>query len=225
LPVAQVVLQRLHSRAVVGTRWFAVLGSVLPRILKPLPRDESGDAGAESATRNIFVPIFDASQHLITLLSYLALLLTFGAVFPPLAVCFTVSMAAMVLFTKLKVGRFLVNAREAHMPGQVAIVEQECAGVGEPGTLVRAVSMIAVSAGVFYTLFLFDTLGDQRGLSGAYWVLIITPLVIPFFVLGTVLFRLRLRANSSGASEPEELELSSLPPAAVPQVQESPMHA
>jgi hypothetical protein len=130
-------------------------------------------------TRNIFVPIFDASQHLITLMTYLSLLLTYGAVFPPLAVCFTVTTAATVLFTKLKVGRFLVNAREANLPGQVAIVEQECAGVGEPGILLRAVSMIAVSAGVFYTLFLFDTLGDERGLSGAFWVLIVMPLLPP----------------------------------------------
>jgi hypothetical protein len=193
LPVAQVVLQRLHSRAAVGTRWFAVLDVALPRILKPL---SSGDV-----VRKVFVPIFDASQHMITLLSYLALLLTFGAVFPPLAMCFTVTMMCIVLFSKLKVGRFLVNAREANQPGQVAIVEQECAGVGEPGILVRAVSMIAVSAGVFFTLFLFDTLGDQRGLSGAYWVLIVTPITASAVALVTLYWR-----DGTTASSDEEVE-------------------
>jgi hypothetical protein len=177
LPAAQVVLQRLHSRSVVGTHWFAVLDTVLPRILKPL--SQNNNIHVMSSTGNVFAPILDARQHLITLKTYLALLMTYGAVFPPLAVCFLITMAAMVLFTKLKVGRFLVNAREANLPGQVAIVEQECAGVGEPGILLRAVCMIAVSAGVFYTLFLFDTLGDQRGLSGAYWVLIVMPLLPP----------------------------------------------
>jgi Leucine-rich repeat (LRR) protein len=184
LPVAQVVLQRLHSRAYVGTRWFAVLDTVLPRILKPLQSAITREGDVVTVLRSVYAPVFDASQHLITLLSYLALLLTFGGMFPPLAVCFAITMMCMVLFTKLKVGRFLVNARETNQPGQVAIVEQECAGVGEPGILLRAVSMIAVSAGVFYTLFLFDTLGDQRGLSGAYWVLIVTPLMAP---LGLVL--------------------------------------
>jgi hypothetical protein len=29
----------------------------------------------------------------------------------------------------------------------------------------------------FYTLFLFDTLGDAVGFEGAYWVLIVVPLL------------------------------------------------
>jgi hypothetical protein len=172
------------------------------------------------AVRNVFAPVFDASQHLITLLTYSALTLTFGAVFPPLAVCFAVTIVCMVSFTRLKVGRFLVNAREANQPGQVAIVEQECAGVGEPAILVRAVSMIAVSAGVFYTLFLFDTLGDRWGLSRAYWVLIVTPLLAPF-VLCVAHYALRRRTDGPSlpplmpsdahrASRDTEVELSGM---------------
>jgi hypothetical protein len=30
---------------------------------------------------------------------------------------------------------------------------------------------------VFYTLFLFDTLGDEVGFAGAFWVLIAVPLL------------------------------------------------
>jgi hypothetical protein len=208
LPVAQVVLQRLHVRTAAGTRWFTVLDMVLPRVLKPLTITNQRD----TMIRNVYVPIFDASQHLITLLTYSALLLTYGAVFPPLGMCFVVTMAVLVVFTRLKVGRFLVNAREASQPGQVAIVEQECAGVGEPGILVRAVSMIAVSAGVFYTLFLFDTLGDRWGLQYAYWVLIVTPLLAPSALLA--LYYAKARANPGskpsdvGVVRQSELELS-----------------
>ena len=36
--------------------------------------------------------------------------------------------------------------------------------------------LITVSAN-FYTLFLFDTLGDSVGFQGAYWVLIVMPLM------------------------------------------------
>ena len=36
--------------------------------------------------------------------------------------------------------------------------------------------LISVSA-CFYTLFLFDTLGDAVGFQGAYWVLIVMPLM------------------------------------------------
>ena len=48
--------------------------------------------------------------------------------------------------------------------------------------LVRAVVMLVVFSCLFYTLFLFDTLGDAVGFSQAYWVLIVTP-VIPVVVL------------------------------------------
>jgi hypothetical protein len=204
LPLAQVVLQRLHARAVARTRWFALLDMMLPRVLKPLCAVLNADGTAIASVRNLYAPVFDASQHLITLLTYLALTLTFGAVFPPLAVCFAVTIVCMVFFTRLKVGRFLVNAREANQPGQVAIVEQECAGVGEPGILVRAVSMIAVSAGVFYTLFLFDTLGDRWGLSRAYWVLIVTPAIAAVLGFVAILWR---TARAVVISRPPEVDI------------------
>jgi uncharacterized membrane protein len=36
--------------------------------------------------------------------------------------------------------------------------------------------MIITISCLFYSLFLFDTLGDAVGLDGAYWVLIVMPL-------------------------------------------------
>jgi Leucine-rich repeat (LRR) protein len=207
IPLAQVVLQRLHERAVVGSRWHAALDLVLPRILKPVHVATGGEGGAvKLVVRNLYAPFFDASQHVITLLTYLALLLTFGAVFPPLAVCFAVTVICMTVFTRLKVGRFLTcvsDHREEAVKGQgdaeserdsvedaqtrpapgrlgqgyVAVLEQECEGVGSEKVLGRSVAMVVAFSCVFYTLFLFDTLGDAVGLSSAYWVLIVVPLV------------------------------------------------
>jgi hypothetical protein len=203
IPLAQVVLQRLHERAVVGSRWHAALDLVLPRILKP-GKGTSEDRGVRRSASNAYSPVFDASQHVITLLTYLALLLTFGAVFSPLAVCFAVTVISMAAFTRLKVGRFLTNAgicragevtrddshgkgefrAEAEEPGapdlgqnDLALLEQECEGVGSEKVLGRSVAMVVAFSCVFYTLFLFDTLGDAVGLRGAYWVLIVTPLL------------------------------------------------
>jgi hypothetical protein len=207
IPLAQVVLQTLHERAVVGSRWHAALDLVLPRILKPVHTNIGGEGGAvQVVVRNLYVPFFDASQHVITLLTYLALLLTFGAVFPPLAVCFAVTVICVAKFTRLKVGRFMTcvsdrseeatNGREAAEAGRdeakdtdvhtrpapdfsqgyVAVLEQECEGVGSEKVLGRSVAMVVVFSCVFYTLFLFDTLGDAVGLQGAYWVLIVVPL-------------------------------------------------
>jgi Leucine-rich repeat (LRR) protein len=225
IPLAQVVLQRLHERAVVGSRWHAVLDLVLPRILKPVYVTVGGEGGAvQLVVRNLYVPFFDASQHVITLLTYLALLLTFGTVFPPLAVCFAVTVVCMAAFTRLKVGRFLTdvsdhreeaakslgevecrrdtveNAHTRPAPGlglgYVAVLEQECEGVGSEKVLGRSVAMVVAFSCVFYTLFLFDTLGDAVGLSGAYWVLTVVP-CLP--VVGFVGYKLVLRATGGSA--------------------------
>ena len=97
-------------------------------------------------------------------------------------------MLSITVFARLKVGRLLVQAREQGRAEEYArILEQECAGISSSnsGTALvsRSVRGICCFACGFYTLFLFDTLGDAHGLSGAYWVLIVCPTVLPV-VLG-----------------------------------------
>jgi len=177
IPIAQVVLQILHGRATPDTRWFCILDTVLPRILKPMR-----DSTLEIPARNVFSPYFDAPQFLTTLLTYLGLLLTFGAVFPPLALCFLLTIASITAFMRLKVGRFLFNAKETNALQLVEIVNQECAGAGAYGLFRRSMFFIVALSFVFYTLFLFDTLGDAHGVDSSYWVLILVPLLSLLFV-------------------------------------------
>jgi hypothetical protein len=165
------------------------------------------DAPEASATSSSpYFPYFDASQHLITLLTYLALLLTFGAVFPPLAVCFVVTMLCMAGFTRLKVGRFLCNAHAEGLMGCAAAVERECGGVGGTGLLRRSVGMVVAFSCLFYTLFLFDTLGDAVGLAGAYWVLIVVPLTVVTGVLITYLISLLSERKRCARAEEKPVE-------------------
>jgi Leucine-rich repeat (LRR) protein len=237
IPLAQVVLQRLHERAVVGSRWHAALDLVLPRILKPLHVTTGGEGGAvQVVVRNLYAPFFDASQHVITLLTYLALLMTFGAVFPPLAVCFAVTAVCMAVFARLKVGRFLTSitsgsGQVANDPGasesdrdtttgappapglgegHVAVLEQECEGVGSEKVLGRSVAMVVAFSCVFYTLFLFDTLGDAVGHSDAWWVVAVVPLLGPALLVCALLMR-RIRTPASDgvstAVKPRETEV------------------
>jgi Leucine-rich repeat (LRR) protein len=173
LPLAQVVLQRLHNRATKGTRWFALLDSVLPQILKPLP--STAPEQSVGTSRGLY---FDANRHLITLLIYLTLLLTFGAVFPPLAACFLMKILSMTGFARLSIGRFLYNAREEGLSWCAVALEEDCSRVGGIILLRRAACLVIAFSGLFYMLFLFDTLGDAEGLGGAYWVLIVMPLLV-----------------------------------------------
>ena len=62
----------------------------------------------------------------------------------------------------------------------------ECARVGSHRDIRRAVHSIICYCCVFYTLFLFDTLGDAEGFRAAAWVLVVFPFapVIIFICCG-----------------------------------------
>jgi Leucine-rich repeat (LRR) protein len=189
VPLGQLLLCWVLGRATLGTPWYWMLRFIVPRIFRPIPRESSPQSEARWVPR---APHFDTRQHLIILLTYLTLLLTFGAVFPPLAVCFAITMASIVLFAKLKVGRFLSNANEMGLAWCADTLEEECNGVGGTVHLRRAVGMIIAVSGLFYTFFLFDTLGDAVGFAGAYWVLIVAPSLTVCGVLSVLYYPLKI---------------------------------
>jgi Leucine-rich repeat (LRR) protein len=145
-----------------------------PRILKGLPTAEDMLRLRANA---LYRPVFNANRLLTTQLTYLALLLTFGALFPPLAVCCAVAMGSVVLTARLEVGRYVSTAVAADRQDCLDEVESACAGVATPQQLRLALSAVLAVSCCFYTLFLFDTLGDEVGFAGAFWVLIVVPLL------------------------------------------------
>jgi Leucine-rich repeat (LRR) protein len=204
-PVAQFALQQLHSRAAPNTHWFALLDSVLLPNLKPI-------APGEPAQVNVFKPFFDANQLLLSLFTYLGLLLTFGAVFPPVALAMLVTLLAVLHFNKLKVSRFLCQAMEQNQLDYVDAVESESGRSGFLPVLERAVWMLVTVSCWFYTLFLFDTLGDAVGFEGAYWVLIVMPLMplVVYVLWRGVSPRVSLHAADGEGMEERATEMSEL---------------
>jgi hypothetical protein len=59
----------------------------------------------------------------------------------------------------------------------VDAVKKYCKDVVEVRFLWNAVWAILLVSALFYTLFLFDTLGDAVGLQNAFWVLIVVPIL------------------------------------------------
>jgi Leucine-rich repeat (LRR) protein len=173
LPAQRVLFIWLRSRLPTGTRAHTVVTSAVPRILLGPADSGAGDARGP--------PLWDPAQHLNALLTYLALLLTFGALFPPLAVCCAVTMAVLEVIARLQVGRYVAAAG----PGQtgcVAAIDDPCRTVMSVDQLGAVVQIILTVSCWFYTLFLFDTLGDTVGFADALWVLIVVP-VLPLTAL------------------------------------------
>jgi hypothetical protein len=110
--------------------------------------------------RNPLHPLFDANKFLTALITYLGILLTFGVVFPPLAVAMLVTMLSVAWQGRLEVGRFLCMANEIDATMFAEVIEQECKGAVTTLQLRQSIFFVICFACCFYALFLFDTLGD-----------------------------------------------------------------
>jgi Leucine-rich repeat (LRR) protein len=174
LPAQRLPLLWLRGNLSPTSRLYSIVAAATPRILRELPSPQDL---AQARSDPLYRPVFHVNKLVISLLTYLALLLTFGALFPPLAVCCAVAMASLALTARLLVGRYVNVAVAADRQDCLDEVESACAGVATPQQLRMALYLVQAVSCLFYTLFLFDTLGYEVGFTGAFWVLIVVPLL------------------------------------------------
>jgi hypothetical protein len=160
---------------------------------------QSRREGRAEAVLDPFQSHFDANLVLVTLLTLLGILLTFGALFPPLAVALLLTILAVVYLSKLKIGRFLTQAAAENRPDLAMVIERECRSVGSTENVVQSVWVLVTFCCWFYSLFLFDTLGDAVGFKHALWVLVVMALM-PFVMYGVYHIR-SARALCRGTGE------------------------
>ena len=180
----------------------------LPYVLKPIVE---GEPLPEKRG-----PVFDARQLLVTVLTSLGTLLTFGAAFPPLAVPIAVTIMSSVFFARLELKRLVQEATWLRRDDYIEAIDQDCLGVGSDSMLLRAVRMLIYLSFFFYTLFIFDTLGDAVGFGDSFWVLIVVPalpLALDWFFYsysGTTFVRTRMwvtRSLSSSVATSKQLQM------------------
>jgi Leucine-rich repeat (LRR) protein len=183
-PAVKVALIFLYQDSTPGTRWRSLLQYLMPTLLLP------HENGADPADRTYI----SAKTYIVSLTTYLGILLTFGVVFPPLAVAMCVTMLSVAWQTKLEVGRFLFSARAAGAAVLLSAIENNCRGAISVARLRNNLYIIVSGSSVFYALFLFDTLGDAVGLKGALWTLIVPPLIpVCLYVMSSLHARFLVR--------------------------------
>jgi hypothetical protein len=173
------VMTRAHEHVPRGTWAYGQIHFWVPVALHHTTVESSDN----DLPYDIFNPYYDANYILVCVCSYLGVLLTFGFVFPPLALVMLVTIYSIVWETKLKVGRFLSNAIELNIHKYTDIIDGECQGVGSIPKLQLCLRMVVVFACLFYTPFLFDILGDSVGIDASIWVIIVVPLLPLLFPL------------------------------------------
>jgi Leucine-rich repeat (LRR) protein len=176
VPIGHVILVKMHASTAPTSKLHLAVALVLPRGLR---RVDAAASDAIAKHRGDKRPYVDANRLLVTLLIYLGIVVTYGVVFPPLAVAMCVAMLSVAWQAKLAAGRLLHNTpRGTELHTVVAArLERDCSGAVSLRKLQSGIFLLVCFACSFYALFLFDTLGDAVGFGGAYWVLIVMPLM------------------------------------------------
>ena len=183
--------------------------------------------------------VFLGKKYVVLLVGDLAILLTFGTIFPPLAAVICLSIVLNTSFTQLMLGRFLflaqgqngrIGSARLDLLPYMAIVKKECSAVGP--LLAMSLPPITVLASIFWSFFLFEMLGDVWGTTArSVWIVIFLPAVLLLVrtfnawltetergqTTATTLRRLSSRMSAKRASTSGIVRSSSLKPAMVKQ--------
>jgi Leucine-rich repeat (LRR) protein len=173
VPGARLAAFALRKRAVPGTSWYLLLSKFLPRLWESSPAAGS----AAGCVPDPWRPLFEANAIIVSILTNLGILLTFGAVFPPLALPLLATIGVTVLMSKALVGRWICLSVDSNATGSLAIIDSESRKIRDPAILTNALWVFLTASCCFYTLFLFDILGDAVGFDHACWVLVVMPLL------------------------------------------------
>ena len=126
--------------------------------------------GTNDNIETISKVIFKAKSNIIAFISDIAVLLTFGGIFPPLAFIGFCGICCSTLFTQLILARVVVLSRtqEALRPS-VERINEKCGGIRY--IMIRALLSLTLLLSIFWSFFLFDILGDVVGIARATWII------------------------------------------------------
>ena len=134
--------------------------------------------------------LFNKDIFTVGFVGDLAVLMTFGAIFPPLAIVIFFNILIHTFLTQILMGRFIQIAKALVQKSSTAalyllplvdFLNDECRDVGR--LIFDSIPTIAVLAAIFWSFALFDTLADAAGTKHAIWILIVMALM-PFWIVG-----------------------------------------
>ena len=108
-------------------------------------------------------------------LVFIGLQITFGTIFPPLAVVLLMALSTETYCHQVLLGRFIRYVLYSNIHSRLDMLEDNLKVQPLLSTIQKCGWFLLYTACCFYTLFLFDILGDSVGFNGAYWILIVMP--------------------------------------------------
>jgi hypothetical protein len=134
----------------------------------PHPSEVSGEVsrhckeGAEfSAALKAMTPIFNRNRFVVRVVGFLALLISFGVVFPPLGVVMALAIVSISYFEQLNIGRILHESGELGYGWYREKLGYDVSGMVE--SVMTTVLPMTMVASLLFGALVFDTIGDKGG--------------------------------------------------------------
>jgi hypothetical protein len=186
--------------------------SALSSVTSEVVNDSSTSTSKERIQKKF---LFSKIQFTVQMNSYLAILVTFGALFPLLAVTACLAIYCVTFYEELSLGRLITQARALSAAGNdydryEKQISEECSSVDE-SLYFTLWSTLAVACGL-YSYILFDTMGDKYGWEQALpmtLIMIFFPLILfVIVVLTRMLIKIRSSRTKEGFAQGEDVSVS-----------------
>jgi len=127
----------------------------------------------------VLMHIDQVHKVLVFQLTLVGLLMTFGAIFPPLAVVFLLNILVSSYSHQAVIGRFLLTTISNKRYTLLDILEDDLKVQPMLSTIQKCCWFLLYTACCFYSFFLFDIIGNIVGVGflGAWWVFIVMPCI------------------------------------------------
>jgi hypothetical protein len=180
----------LRSRFELKSAMYEVLDRMLPQLLRESPLVIDNDARTITPT-----PMFVKDKFVVQVVGKVALLLTFGTGFPPLAPVICFGIWRDIFFVQLLIGRLVYRLRDKDA-AWIQSLDRECKGVAESFYL--SIHILTFLVVFFYGFFIMEIYGDDVGMKRSVWapvVMIVIPWTAALILLNNVSKMGQLKAD------------------------------
>jgi hypothetical protein len=153
-------------------------------------------------------PLFQRDRYVVRVIGLLAVLISFGVVFPPLGVMVAFAIISITYFEQLVIGRILCESKRLGYEWYRMKMEIDVKGMGE--AINAAIFPMVMTASLLFGALVFDTIGDEGGFEPALAASLVL-VCIPFLLFGGALLIEKIIPNSTDANVVEMSSSVELP--------------
>jgi Leucine-rich repeat (LRR) protein len=162
IPMIKILMKLAYDRLPNGSMSRKYLEWMIPENLKDLVPDQPA----------FQKPVFAKLRMTSQINSYLAIMISFGGLFPPLAVLAAFAIILITYYEELNFGRILTESRKLGYSWYEEKLEEDCANIAKSMNLTLPPILFVTS--LLFAYILFDTWGDEMGWQSA---------LIPTFIM------------------------------------------